>query len=166
MAGAGGTNVSWRLLDPFGQVAFDSRSIANFGPIQMAYSGTYSLLVEGRVHNISTPASYSFNVQPVTDVEIALPAMGSIIDGTITHAGQRMIYTFDVASARTLYFDSLTNNASFRWSIEGPNGQVVGPRSFNDTDSVEILGIGADLQPFDSGRGNGVYIGDDEKMWR
>jgi hypothetical protein len=59
---------SWRLVDPYGQIAFDSRYLGGSPDIELAlkHTGTYTLLVEGRQDAIGT-TSYSFNVQKISD---------------------------------------------------------------------------------------------------
>ncbi len=45
-----------------------------------------------------------------------------VVAGRIDHPGQRDFYTFVLADAKQLYFDSLTNNSALTWSLVGPRG--------------------------------------------
>src|SRR4030095_2917986 len=111
---SGGT-VYWRLIDPYGrQVWFNG-----FGDVDtqaLAFTGTYTLLIEGSIFNSSAPSNYSFNVQKVTDTTAAL-TLGTQVNGAITQAGQQNRYAFSLASDAQLYFDSLTNGSRLRWRL-------------------------------------------------
>ena len=130
-----------RLHDPYGRTVF--------GPTQFDYAsqdtevvlplaGKYTLLVEGRF-NYSGDAGYSFKVQPVQDQTAAL-TLGAAVSASIANVGQRNSYTFSLASAKSLYFDSRTNNSGFNWTLSGPRGDVVSGRSFTASDSYELGG--------------------------
>ena len=95
----------------------------------LSFTGTYTLLVEGYIFNSSaTPINYGFNVQKVTDTTAAL-ALGAQVDSAITQAGQQNSYTFSLANAAQLYFDSLTNDGGLSWSLVGPRGTEINLRS-------------------------------------
>ncbi|WP_164766477.1 hypothetical protein, partial [Mesorhizobium sp. M7A.F.Ca.CA.001.15.1.1] len=130
---SGGT-VYWRLIDPFGrQVLFNG-----FGDVDvqaLAFTGTYTLAIEGSVSNAS-PVDFSFAVQKVEDTTAAL-TVGTMVDGVIAHAGQQARYTFDLAGAARLYFDSLTNDPYLTWRLFGPRGEVNSmPVGFSYSDGV------------------------------
>src|SRR6185312_562653 len=64
----------------------------------------------------------------------------------ITQTGQQNSYTFNLASASQLYFDSLTNDSRLSWTLSGPRGTEVSSRSFNASDgsnfsSDPVLGL-------------------------
>src|SRR5712691_7980192 len=65
-------------------------------------------------------------------------AGSAVVAGKIDHPGQRDFYTFTLAQAKLLYFDSLTQNASLTWTLSGPRGTVVNARSFTASDSFEF----------------------------
>ena len=52
--------------------------------------------------------------------------------------GQRQQYTFTLGTAARLYFDSVTNTSNVRWSLDGPEGNLVNNRSFNASDAQNI----------------------------
>jgi hypothetical protein len=79
--------------------------------------------------------NYSFNVAPVTDGAQAL-TLGGTITGALFTPGQAQRYTFAIATATRLYFDSLTNHSEIRWSLDGPIGNIVANRAFNASDGV------------------------------
>ena len=60
-----------------------------------------------------------------------------IVLGSVDQAGQVVSHQFTLAASTLLYFDSLTYNGSMRWSLSGPNGQVVSDRSFSQSDSSD-----------------------------
>ena len=55
--------------------------------------------------------------------------------GTSETSGRLLGAAFGLATAARLYFDSLANNSNLRWSLDGPPGNVVANRSFNNSDS-------------------------------
>ena len=123
-----------RLLDPYGRTLLGPTYIGSDIDVSaLPYSGTYTLLVEGR-HYIGGNANYGFTVQPVTDGTQALN-LNTQTDGSIASAGQRQIYNFNLAADSRLVFDSLTNNGSLNWSLTGPLGNLVNDRTFNSSDS-------------------------------
>src|SRR5258708_34603004 len=74
-------NTYWRLIDPYGQqVWFNYFSDVARQPL--ALTGTYTLLVEGYLFN-TTPVTYSFNAQKVTNTTASL-TLGSQVNGTVT----------------------------------------------------------------------------------
>ncbi len=80
-------------------------------------------------------------MQKVSDDTAAL-AFGTTVSGAIAHAGQRDFYTFTLAQAKQLYFDSLTNNTTLTWELKGPRGPVVLPRAFASSDSTTNVELG------------------------
>ncbi|TXT25308.1 MAG: hypothetical protein FD134_1119, partial [Gallionellaceae bacterium] len=95
-----GGDVYWRLLDPYGRAVFGPSYMNGTGydvdVTTLAYTGAYTLLVEGRYIATGT-SSYSFNVQKVTD-DASVLALGVRMDGAIAHAGQVDRYTFSLAA--------------------------------------------------------------------
>ncbi|WP_032925208.1 hypothetical protein, partial [Mesorhizobium sp. LNHC229A00] len=98
----GSGNVYWRLIDPFGKQVWVN-GFADQDVQTLAFSGTYTLSIEGYVYNAS-PVDFSFAVQKVEDTTAPL-TVGATMDGAIAHAGQQNRYTFDLASPARLYFD-------------------------------------------------------------
>jgi hypothetical protein len=129
-----GSNTYWTLIDPYGQKLWSSP--LGSGPGVLPSTGTYTLLIEGYISNTSA-VSYSFNVQKVTNTTAAL-ALSSQVNGVITQAGQQNLYTFSLANASQLYFDSLTADSSLNWTLSGPRGTEVSSRSFTSSDSLSI----------------------------
>src|SRR5205814_2071770 len=86
-------------------------------------TGAYTLLLEGRFLDTGT-ATYTINVQPVTDSTTAL-TLGNVVNANISPTGEVDNYTFTLASPATLYFDSLTNDTRLRWSLIGPAGTLI-----------------------------------------
>jgi hypothetical protein len=134
-----GGDVYWRLLDPFGRTVFGPSAMnaasQDVDVTTLAFDGTYTLLVEGRYYTTGT-ASYSFNIQPVSDDTAALE-INATTTGSIAHAGQRDFYTFTLDEDGRYYFDSLTNNSNLNWTLTGPRGTVISARSFISSDSAD-----------------------------
>ncbi|WP_295529412.1 CARDB domain-containing protein, partial [uncultured Pseudacidovorax sp.] len=59
---ASGGDSRWRLLDPWGRQVWIS-GLSDVAAMDLAYAGTYTLLVEGRYY-VSGTAGYQVNVQP------------------------------------------------------------------------------------------------------
>ncbi|RUY68488.1 LEPR-XLL domain-containing protein, partial [Mesorhizobium sp. M7A.F.Ca.CA.001.09.2.1] len=131
-----GVTVSWRLIDPFGRTVWSNWFQNGDIDVQtLAFSGSYTLAIEGYVSNAS-PVDFSFAVQKVEDTTAAL-TVGTMVDGVIAHAGQQARYTFDLAGAARLCFDSLTNDPYLSWRLIGPRGEVNStPVGFSYSDGV------------------------------
>ena len=127
-----GSNLYWRLIDPFGSQVW-SNSFSDVSTQALAFTGSYALLVEGGIGNTSQ-VSYTFNAQKVTNTTSAL-TLGTQVNGAIAQAGQQNLYTFTLANAGLLYFDSLTNDGSLNWTLTGPRGSEVTARSFTSSDA-------------------------------
>ena len=129
-------SATWRLLDPYGNSVFAAQNLdaGDVGLLTFAYSGAYTLLIEGKVAATGS-TGYSFNVQKVTDDTTPL-VLGASTLGAIAHVGQRDFYTFSLAQAKQLAFDALSNNANLTWTLNGPRGPVVLPRSFTASDAA------------------------------
>jgi len=136
----GAGNARWRLIDPNGNFVFNNADFntvnTDIDTLAVPATGTYTLLIEGRFNDTGT-ATYTFNVQPVTDSTTPL-TLGNVVNGNISPTGEQDNYTFTLASAATLIFDSLTTDTRLRWSLVGPSGTAVSNRGFNNSDSVDI----------------------------
>lgn len=132
LSGATSTT-EWRLLDPFERTVWSNYLGSDVQTQSLQFAGTYSLLIEGGINNTS-PISYGFNVQPVTNTTAPL-TLGAQVNGAITQTGQQNLYTFNLANASQLYFDSLTNDNGLNWSLTGPRGNEVSGRNFTSSDS-------------------------------
>ena len=129
---------SIRLIDPWGrQVAgpdsIDDRSWS------LAGTGRYTLLVEGRVWDANPSYSYSFVLTPIVDPASQALTVGARTTGTIASPGQQLSYTFSLASAASLYFDTLTDNDQINWTLTGPAGFSVS-RNLRNADAFELGG--------------------------
>ncbi|HEY8097355.1 MAG TPA: LEPR-XLL domain-containing protein, partial [Methylobacter sp.] len=59
------------------------------------------------------------------------------VSGSIDAQGEVDQYGFTLTQNAQIVFDSMTNNSNMNWSLSGPNGAVVGNRSFTSSDSVD-----------------------------
>ena len=109
-------NSYWRLFDPFGNRLFGSGT-ADAGTIRLLATGTYTILVEGYIGDI-TSGSYQFNVGFVDNVPVTFSGtpltLGATINGNLANATTTNSYTFTLGAASRLFFDTLVN-ADFRW---------------------------------------------------
>ena len=130
-----GGSTDWRLIDPYGQQVWYN-SFADVTTQTLTVTGAYTLLIEGAIGNTS-PIGYGFNVQKVTNTTAAL-TLGAQVDGAVTQTGQQNLYTFTLANASQIYFDSLTNDSGFTWTLTGPRGTEVNARSFQSSDADSV----------------------------
>jgi RHS repeat-associated protein len=130
---AADSNVWWRLVDPFGNVLFSQQMSPDVGRVTLIADGTYTVLAEGLIDNTS-PTSFSFNAAPVADTTGPL-ALNTATTGNLSSPGQQDVYSFNLSAKALLYFDALTNNANFNWTLAGPPGTVVSNRSFTNSDA-------------------------------
>ncbi len=67
------------------------------------------------------------------------------IQGNLDVPGEIDAYAFTVKDDSQVYFDSLTSNANFNWSLAGPAGHTVSSRSFAGSDGAGIANPVLDL---------------------
>lgn len=134
-------NTTYRLIDPQGKQVWggyvwpEDQEMSAF-----ALSGTYYLLVEGRVGNSAPSNAYSFNMHRVVDISASL-TLGQAVSGSFSAPGQRASYSFTLSDARRLLFDGLTpNNANpdIYWTLSGPRGAEISNRRFYGSESHEL----------------------------
>ena len=126
---------SWRLYDPLGHQTWSANFETDVDVREMAVSGTYLLLLEGRVFQGGTN-TIRFNVQPVVDDTVAI-SLGERVDGEIAHAGQVDRFTFTLTEPTRVVFDSLVSS-ELTWAMSGPLGTVNSRRNFRNADGVEL----------------------------
>jgi hypothetical protein len=132
-------NSYWRLIDPYGNRLF-SRNTSSAGTNQLLATGTYTVLIEGYIGDTAS-GSYQFNVIPAGNVPIILSgqplAFGTTISSNLPNATTTNGYIFSLATRSRLFFDVLVN-ADFRWTLTGPEGDVVSNRSFQNSDGSDL----------------------------
>ncbi len=128
--------VSWRVVDPIGQVIFHN-SFSDSNPLTLLGPGNYTLLVEGDFSNPGA-GTCGFNVLSLGHTN--LPAvtgtalsLARVVTDTLA-ANTTNVYTFTLTNAATLAFDSLTNRNDLNWSLTGPYGFTTSPRGFRYSD--------------------------------
>ncbi|HET9129966.1 MAG TPA: matrixin family metalloprotease, partial [Terriglobia bacterium] len=141
----GGGNAQWSLVDKFGNLVFDrsfSDTIsADTGPLTLPSTGTYTLLIEGS--RFDAASNYTINVvfqgnTPPTAPPAGTPlTINSTVSSSIGVAGEQDLYSFSLANASQISFDSQTDNGLFFWSLIGPSGTLVSSRSFQGSDSID-----------------------------
>ncbi|WP_164103003.1 RHS repeat-associated core domain-containing protein [Candidatus Laterigemmans baculatus] len=137
-------SATWQLIDPYGQSLFVSSLASDVEAMVLPAGGTYTLLVEGAAFE-TEPAEYTFNIQPLGNVP-PIPFAGDPLQldtstaNAIVNAGEQDRYTFTLASAAQLYFDTLTDRGDLTWTLQGPSGTIVDQRPLNQADSWWGLG--------------------------
>ncbi|HEY6226602.1 MAG TPA: CARDB domain-containing protein, partial [Verrucomicrobiae bacterium] len=126
-----GMSSGWvRLIDPHSHQLISGSFDSDVGPLKLL-PGKYRLLVEGNIGQTGS-ATYSFNFLPVIDGANVL-TLGDPVSGSIASPGQQQVYTFSLASAARLYFDS-RSNSNLRWALTGALGSYA-DRPFNGSDA-------------------------------
>lgn len=128
----------WKLIDPYGRTVFFTSS-AEVANQRLDYAGTHTLITEGQINDTATTGAFSFRVnhlsnQPPPSVTGSPLTLGEVVEGTLANVGDEDVYTFTVATPRTLYFDSLANTGSTHWYLSGPRGAEVNNRNFSSSD--------------------------------
>ncbi|HEX7813202.1 MAG TPA: Ig-like domain-containing protein [Burkholderiales bacterium] len=122
----------WRLFDPDGnQIWTGTTSPSN--EQAFANTGTYTLLVEGRVGRTDAQ-QYNAYVFTPQDREIALTT-GQRIQGFLDSPGQVNTYRFTLEEATVAFFDGYleSNGPYFSWTLQGPGGIVETGSTRSDT---------------------------------
>lgn len=120
----------WTLLTPSGTPVFDG-GFSDRGPVTLAQTGTYTLLVGGYAAYETTPSgSFSFVVGGVTNSSQPM-TLGDAVVGSIIQSGQSRSYTFNVPADTRVSFDVLTNVAGLSWSLTGSSGAVANNVAFS-----------------------------------
>ncbi|MBM3521553.1 MAG: hypothetical protein FJX57_01235, partial [Alphaproteobacteria bacterium] len=130
-----------RIYRPDGELAlttfyFDNRDFT------ATADGRYVVSVEGHRYSevADDAATFSFAINRVDSASTAL-TIGSTINGSLDRSGQRDRFTFTLASATKLYFDSLSNDGNLRWTLIADGVRTeIGDRAFNGSDSEHIGG--------------------------
>ncbi|GAB5443698.1 MAG: hypothetical protein Fues2KO_40470 [Fuerstiella sp.] len=146
---AGNGNAYYRLVDPFGRTVFTRAITGDQDNVLLDTTGTYTLLVEGR---ITATAANPFELNIVFNGNTTPPALtgsalvlGATQSGDLTAGGQVDSYQFSLSDRSLLHMDVLTNSSSFRWTLQGPRGIEVQNRSFTSTDSIDSSTSNLDL---------------------
>ena len=134
-------SLTWRVIDQYGATVFN-QGFGSVGPLTLATTGTYSLLIGGQYYN-SGASTYSFQVDKVVNTTAAL-TLGTTVTGSLDAPAQQANYTFTLSAATELYFNSISQNSNFTWTLTGPNGTAITSAQFyNDYDRVIVAGPGA-----------------------
>ncbi len=127
------SNLLYRILDPLGREIVSRQTDIEVGPLPG--SGTFTLLVEGASNN-SGQDQYRLRVHKSNTRTGGDLALGEVTSGSITTAGDRVSFDFDLGSESLVHFDSLTDDAGLRWTLTGPRGVEFEGIPFNRSDSV------------------------------
>jgi RHS repeat-associated protein len=140
------TNTLYKLVDPFGRRIFTSNRLNDFGPQQVDLTGTYTLLVEAWRANTGTD-TYTINVLPVPATLRNAMTVGETITDLLTVNGQTAEYTFSVSDYTQVSFDSLTNSATYNWTLSSDTATYMQSRRFDQSHSVSIGNPVIELKP-------------------
>ncbi|NJO99236.1 MAG: hypothetical protein HC764_27255 [Pleurocapsa sp. CRU_1_2] len=136
MTGSSPSSTQWRLIDPQGNEVFDRLFYNDATDITTSQTGTYTLLIENDIYdqaNSLGSIDYRYRVEKLNS-PIALN-----LGETVTNKLTQRDYTFTLNQNSKLYFDSLTNNSNFKWSLTKADGTaVVNQRRFDQSDASSI----------------------------
>lgn len=160
-----GTIAKWRLFDPaFNELFSQSITGSEYyegdgtgdpiedaygdqGPLVLPATGRYTLLVEAGINNQQPTVDYRFQIFSPTTQTHSL-TLGQTVASDLSQPAERDEYTFQLTAATSLFFDvqlaatppnqpfEFGQPTSFRWSLTGPEGNVVTDKSF-DRDQYE-----------------------------
>lgn len=123
----------WRLINPRGKVVINTSLLSSAGPFVATSTGHYTMVIEGSIFN-SSPANMTFNVHKL-DRQSKPLTLGATTSGNIDHVGDVDEFTFTLSDYAMVQFDSLTNNSNYRWTLDGPGGQVYSTQLFSDNEA-------------------------------
>ncbi|MBS0641775.1 MAG: LamG domain-containing protein, partial [Proteobacteria bacterium] len=135
---------SLRLIDPYGRQVFGPDETQNHAWTAAA-TGTYTLLIEGRVWDGNASNPYKFTLIHVVDPAPLALVVGAVTDAEITQPSQVARYSFTLSGAASLYLDSLTDNDQVNWTLTGPAGFSVS-RNLRNGESYELGGANPVMQ--------------------
>jgi hypothetical protein len=120
LPGSGG-DIRYSLVDPNGSYLVNLAYRNDFqGPYRLTVPGPYQLLVTGNGDNTGT---YKFQLVHSTDVTTPL-AFDVPQTGSIPHAGDRHVYTFNATSGERLFLDGLAGSGGdIHYTLIGPSGE-------------------------------------------
>ncbi|MBA4094491.1 MAG: hypothetical protein C0489_10445, partial [Candidatus Accumulibacter sp.] len=125
-------NAAIRLIDPFGRQVVGPTSFTT-QEFTLAATGTYTLLVEGRIYNGDDADDYAFSlVRPTATPPQAL-TLGETYEGTIVSSGDVHRYRFTVPADKLVVFDSLIDTWNVNWRLSGPRTQIGGSLYYGDS---------------------------------
>ena len=133
LAGAYIGQTGWRLIAPDGSEVFNRPlSQQDVGDLTFEQTGTYTLFLEDFITN-SNPREYLFQI---SQIELTQEL---ILGETVTNKLTTDSYSFTLNEDSLLYFDSLTNNSSFKWNLTSTDDtEIVNQRQFTRTDANDI----------------------------
>ena len=115
---------------------FDQRFATDAKNVSLSQTGTYTLLIEDDIFdyaNSSGSINYRFRVQPIAETQEL--TLGETVPNKLSTDS----YSFTLDENSKLYFDSLTNNSSFNWTLTKTDGtKVVDRRRFDQSDGLSI----------------------------
>ncbi len=123
-----GDTGDWLLFDLYGRQVGSWGLSTDSGRVNLAITGTYTLVLQGDNNASSNPTdpSVTFVVRDMTDITTAL-TLGTAVSGSFSSIGQNLNYTFTLAAPTSLWFDSQTDNNNLNWILTGPTGIVPTP---------------------------------------
>jgi subtilase family serine protease len=136
----GGTGPFWRLVDPYGRIVF-ANYFSDVNSLRLDATGNYTLLVESRIYG--TPSAYGFQLNLISSTPppafTGTPlTLGAGVTNVIADAGATNAYTFTLAQPTRLYYDSLTNNGSLRYTLFGPGGTIATTRGVSGGANADL----------------------------
>ncbi len=125
------------LFGPDGSTAFASTT-DDVTALTLGLSGVYTLVLQAAYWQ-SGDIAYAFTASRTATGIATTPtgsglAFGQTYTGTIDTAGQSDDYVFTIGSTTRVVFDSLSTDSHVTWSLVGPAGTIISPRSMSSAD--------------------------------
>jgi len=141
---------SYRVVDPFGRTVFTRSIGSDQNNVELAVSGTYTLLIEGAIGSQLADAyelniTFNGNTAPPAIIGDAYLLGTTILPTDSTPPQTPQSYTFNLTDRTLVHMDILTNDSDLRWTLRGPRGVEVDSRSFTSTDSIDSATSNLDL---------------------
>ena len=144
-------SLRWQLLKPNGQTLFSSFFNNVEGRIVLPDAGVYRVRVftDGTV--ASRTGAYSFRLLPIPPDQTFPLTIGQVVSegvpapgaGSLEVAGAEDVYTFDATAGDLVFFESLSQAATFqqnlRWQLNRPNGLTLFSSFFSNTQGRTVL---------------------------
>ena len=113
--------------------------------IELPADGEYTVVIDNGLYGAqqSLASDYRFYVEDVPiEVTTAALTLNATTGGTLADYAARHDYTFTLASAAQLYFDTQTDSDLVEWQISNASGEVVPPTVLNAPDALFDLAAG------------------------
>ncbi len=133
---SGQFNMVWSATSPDGTVLFSTRTTTDGGKINLPDTGTYTITVG--VTNSAQLGDFSFAVWDVPPNVTTPIGLDEVIVGTSSPA-QVSTWSFEGNAGASVFFDTISGNSAFNWSIISPSGATfLQSNTFESVSATEL----------------------------